>query len=112
MSTNFQMDPIIRRIDRSEKHEAAIDGIVVEASVAGGWFSEKWFYCVTRPQAHSGWANIRIDRDIAAPDIPGAAVCRPHGSRRAQARRSGEGGAQSGPGCRDTHQSMDWRVHG
>src|SRR6185503_18777001 len=68
MSTNFQMDPIIRRIDRSEKHEAAIDGIVVEASVAGGWFSEKWFYCVTRPQAHSGWANIRIDRDIDAPE--------------------------------------------
>src|SRR5689334_5354001 len=67
MATNYQMDPVIRRIDRTERRSAAAEGFVIEVAREDAWFA-KWYYRVARASDDAAWTNITIDRDIAVPE--------------------------------------------
>lgn len=68
MAANYQMDPVIRRIDRSERSQAELEGIVLEIPRGDGWFAEKWYYRVAERRQRSGWTTVKTERDIDAPE--------------------------------------------
>lgn len=65
MATNYQMDPVVRRIEKSERHKRP-DAIVVDVPLGDGWFAERWYYEVTRPRDGAGWAAVTVARDLEA----------------------------------------------
>lgn len=73
MATNYQMDPIIRRVDPSQRKAAEAEGVVVEvvrphSGMLGALFADKWHYRLAKPSSDGGWARLSVDRDIDAPE--------------------------------------------
>lgn len=68
MATPYQMDPVIRRIEKSERHVVAAEGLVVDVPRSEAWFAEKWYYRVARPHDGKGWARLTVERDLDAPE--------------------------------------------